>query len=464
MRQRVRRALQESGPLLGGLALIAAVGAGFAWGQPPEARGLPTTADVPTAVPERPTGTVRGVVHDVDGAPAAGVVVEVVTGPFVSRAARPSATSSVLLGPTWSDTTDADGTYEIPEVDAGPHRLVVSPDGGLWATWWFGGAATVDLARDFRVDAQQDVVLDLDVLPAASIRGTVAEPGPAVRSATAGESGDVAAATEVVLERRTGRGWTTVSRSAVARSGEYEVDGLLPGDYRVLADSPRSGITYAPSAASPAEAQLHPVAVGESVDVDVEVPPPATVTGRLTTSAGTPLPGREIGFSAGWVVVDPRFPPIADQRRTVRTDASGHFAVRLGTGEWSAHTDPRCVGTGTSRLDVVAGRDGTWALVDDAVATLSGRVVRPDGTPRSGVRVSLGNSRAACGQSATTDKRGRWRIARVPPGPTLVEYVVDTPRGTQFRSYHPGVRKPADSSRIDVALGARVTGLRATVR
>lgn len=450
--------------MLGGLALIAAVGAGFAWGQPPEARGLPTTEDVRTAVPERPAGTVHGVVHDVDGGPAVGVVVEVVTAPFLSSAAGSRAPSGVLPGPTWSDTTDADGAYEIPRVDVGTHRLVVSPDGGTWATWWLGGAATVDRARDFRVAAEQDVALDLDVLPGARIRGTVTEPGPAVHSAKAGESGEGAAATEVVLERRTGREWTTVARSAVARSGEYELNGLLPGDYRVLADSPRSGVTYAPSAATRAGAQVHRVAVGETVDVDVRVSPPAVVKGRLTTSAGTPVPDREIGFSAGWVVMDPRFPPVADQRRTVRTDASGHFAVRLGTGEWNAHTDPRCMGPGTSRLDVVAGRDSTWVLVDDAVATLSGRVVRPDGTPRAGVRVTLGNSRAVCGQSATTDARGWWTITRVPPGPTLVEYVVDTPRGTQFRSYHPGVRKPADSHRIDVALGARITGLRATLR
>ncbi|QCC76592.1 carboxypeptidase-like regulatory domain-containing protein [Nocardioides daphniae] len=334
----------------------------------------------------------------------------------------------------------------------------MSPDGGDWATWWVGEAALADDAEDVQVEEDEVLRLDLTAMPAARIRGAVSEPF-ATAGGSRGETGESdGSVTEVVVERQTDDAWVEVARVRPGRAGRYEVDGLAAGRHRVLVDSPRSGIVHAPSATSEDDARVVELGVGQAAEVDVVVPPPALVTGRLTTSTGLPLPDREIRFSTGYRVVDPRFPALPTTTRSVRTDSEGRYAVRLGTGLWSVQTDLRCRGPQQREVDVVAGQDMASDLVEDAVATVSGQVTDRAGRPLSGVDVFLSTPGSVCGQAATTDADGRWTLTGVAPGRARIEYAVTT-RGSQLRYFHPGVTKPGLATRVEVALGATVTGV-----
>lgn len=177
------------------------------------------------------------------------------------------------------------------------------------------------------------------------------------------------------------------------------------------------------------------VEVGETiVDVDVTVPAPVVVTGRLRTSTGVPLRDRKIMFHTGWGSEGPRGPVLEVNPRWVRTDGAGRFRIELGTNGWYAAVGNRCVLPGSepwARVEAGAApirRD----VIHDGVGSVAGQVIRPNGKPWRDVQVTFVRKGAVCSVSVTTNRKGNFRAENLEPGTYDVEYVWNTSRG-QFR-------------------------------
>jgi hypothetical protein len=97
-----------------------------------------------------------------------------------------------------------------------------------------------------------------------------------------------------------------------------------------------------------------------------------------------------------------------------------------------------------------------------ASGVITGRILAPDGTPASGVRVSavsVDNAVTGAGNVmmaglAQTDDSGRFRLEELPSGRY---YIVAGPSG--IASYFPGVRAETDAQPVTVPAGAKIAGV-----
>jgi hypothetical protein len=166
---------------------------------------------------------------------------------------------------------------------------------------------------------------------------------------------------------------------------------------------------------------------------------PRTISGRVVDEAGKPLPNVE-------VAIQNVFAPRTGERTTLensvdffleqkeraffstRTDAQGRYQIvdlpTSGTAQISVREDSwysRAVG-----IDLA---DETLApdIKAQPAARLSGRVLRPDGTPAANVTVHSLNHLG----SAETDAEGRYRLGGVPAGKAQIR-LAGNPRTDEF--------------------------------
>lgn len=326
----VRFGAVTAGAVLVTAAVIVGVQAsgGTAWWQaePCDASGSRPAADAELRV------AVHGQVTDPDGEPVEGVLV---------RATQPLPTSrhSSAAWPEWEDRTDADGCYEV-QVALGTIIVVAEPDGGgPWATQELAGGEAGD--RPALETSGANVRLDATVRPGATVSGQVTV--PSAHPATA------------VLVRRDAPGWTP--REVPVEDGRYAFAGLPAGTYVVGAHTTIGTGAYAPGVRSPDRARGVDVGAGETVDdLDVELPAPAVVTGRVDLPAGASLPDAGLNFLNGWgPTLTTSVPAVVDRR--------GRYRVELGAGSWLvAAGDGSCDPTALPQVRVRA-RD--TALVRD---------------------------------------------------------------------------------------------------
>ena len=249
-------------------------------------------------------------------------------------------------------------------------------------------------------------------------------------------------------------------RSALSdESGRYELIGISPGRYRVGArkygylpmafDQPRS---------SESGRAITVGASGSVNDVDITLPRPGAVAGRITDETGNPVEGAmvtvvEARFEDGrWVLAQAsaigvrpsddrgqyRVFGIEPGRYFVRAGAGDPGGLRFGvaTGGETPGYAPFFPGTLTVtqavQVDVGPSSEVTgidFSLVRAAMATVSGRVLTSDGQPfggRLGIAPRSRGELTAFGSSgAIIYPDGRFEFRNVAPG----EYVISSYRG-----------------------------------
>jgi protocatechuate 3,4-dioxygenase beta subunit len=152
--------------------------------------------------------------------------------------------------------------------------------------------------------------------------------------------------------------------------------------------------------------------------IEIVLAQPASIDGRVVDACGTPIEGAEVIASeehwGGWYFDS--FPP-----PRAKTDTEGKFRlgwIAPGQQEVNASAPGRPqLGKAKVFAKCLGGQTTTVQLVLDLGATISGRVVDPDGQPVAGWRV---NAEAEHGfnvhpRQSMTDELGRFLVANLDP-------------------------------------------------
>jgi hypothetical protein len=291
--------------------------------------------------------------------------------------------------------TDDQGRFAIASLPSGRFYLAVDKAG--WVTLRYGAQTIYDAGTPIAVAEGQPTTINMKLTRGAVIAGRVIDeqgvPQPGVRP--------------VLLQNRTVSGQQRLMQyflSGVALSttndlGEYRLYGIPAGSY-VLAI--RSGFAMAPG-----------TALRATTDEEVAwARQPATSSASASASGGSaPPPGQTVMFAPVY------YPGV--------TDASAAVMISLTAGE--------------QRL----GMDLVTTFVP--TAQVRGVVLRPDGQPAAGARLTIGRARAAISSldsqsaSATTAANGTFSFGSVATG----DFVINARGASQAASAaQPGAARP----------------------
>lgn len=427
--------------LVGGLATVAMVSSGAE-------RGDPSTDDTSTATPGSDdetvleTGQVEGRVTGTDGQPLAGVEVVVRTAPFSSWTSGPGK-PPMPPGPTWKGTTDEDGRYRINGVTVGPHRVGFSRPGHAEA---FNGAAVrVDDASDVQVEGDTAAEVDVTMARAGRIRGRV------LRAAGGAVPPDVRV--EAVL---TGPEDGAVVSTASTRSrGRYVLDGLAPGRYVVRVTDPSSGIVHHPAAVRVKSATVLRIKEGQRTSgVDVNVPKPAVITGRVLSQDGRPMTGVRVRAHQGIQDMG-RYGMSTIGLEEVLTDRAGRYRLEkptstlsLWAGEGAAPSACEGVLDGVKGWSVEAGREYVRDLREPRPAAISGTVTDTAGKALRNIPVAVERIDSSCSEQTRTDRNGRYQLDGLKPGKYRALFAQSLPKRSIYLPIHYGGNANPDSARV----------------
>ncbi|MFN0026528.1 MAG: carboxypeptidase regulatory-like domain-containing protein [Acidimicrobiales bacterium] len=190
-----------------------------------------------------------------------------------------------------STYTDQNGRYRFDGVAPGTYVLYASGGPGLLAEYW-SNATTVAGATPIEVTSEvaiTELVVELEQTSTISGRAT-------------DEYGSGQAYRTVFVFDPNGY---YVTWAQTDFDGSYRVEGLQPGDYRVMVSG--AGVhadTYHPNVTSLEDAAVVTVSRGGgATGVDVTMVSFGSITGRVVDSAGRPLAGIQVG-AQGWLWVN----------------------------------------------------------------------------------------------------------------------------------------------------------------
>ena len=260
------------------------------------------------------TGAIQGVVLETGSrAPIAEARVSV-TGAGISAAA----------------TTDVNGRFTVASLQPGRYRVIVERE-----RFAFEGA----MAPVVNVSAGHTVDVTIEMAEAAAITGEVRDERAAPRRGVS-----------VTVMRKIDGGTMQPPKRLVVTDdlGQFRVDGLVPGDYLVLASPPAPTArdvsllpTYYPSVTDRQAAITVPVAAGNTasgISITMISAPAWSLTGRVVDEQGNPVSKALVAF-----VYD-----------AVRTQAAGQWSTRASIRALQAREDGSFritgLGPGTYRL------------------------------------------------------------------------------------------------------------------
>jgi len=229
------------------------------------------------------------------------------------------------------------------------------------------------------------------------------------------------------------------AENVAKEDGRFQVEGIEPGDYRVVARA--AGTTRGRSAPIKIEA-------GKSIDdVVVEVERGAIVEGRILDPSGapvanadvrafepTPPPGNDpngaVSFTAGMRIGGRGFRPGRmgfDGRRNAgraKSDADGRYAIEhLAAGRFElevSHADFATQRTDATEVAAAERKGGVDVRLGRG-GTVEGTIVGIDGSPRASDRVHVqSKSVANVRLDAVSDANGYYRVDHVPAGEAIV--------------------------------------------
>ena len=206
-----------------------------------------------------------------------------------------------------STRTDSDGSYSL-KVFPGSYRISFSYGENQQYAY---GTTDHEQAEVFAVAAGQAVTVNDVKLQTGAIEGRVTD------------ANGVPAADIEVQASGAGSGWTRTDES-----GDYRLDDLLPGTYKVDFSVPDGGRQYAHQSRTWHEATRFEVVGGETTRLDEQLLPTGSVAGRFVDRTGAGMANVQVSVSAvGY-----------DDQGWASTDANGDFHVAgLFTGEYTVH-------------------------------------------------------------------------------------------------------------------------------
>jgi hypothetical protein len=342
-------------------------------------------------------------------------------------------------------TTRPNGAYVIKDLGTGRYRVQFQPFCGQRG----------DFLNSFR-----RAVAVTDGKTTRGINGTLRPGGSISGVVTSQATGAKLAGICVLVERDTsGNGLSSGGffGDITGKSGTYSNSRLAPGQYMVSfqAGCGNSG-SYAPQAydamTNPADATPVTVAAGHArTGIDAAMRPGGTITGRVTSQAGTALAGVCVLVTAqadaGGFGQDPLLALALDNESFVTdiatTGKAGRFSVaNLTPGPYSAEFEG-CGGSSRFAARTFAPQGGhqpTWVSVNGGSVTanvsarlqpggaISGVVTGKSGRRLSGICVLAsqpGNAASAVTEdfNSPQTRRGAYRITGLATGRYAVEFV-----------------------------------------
>lgn len=241
-------------------------------------------------------------------------------------------------GDSRADTTETDstGAFAFAELDPGLYKLRFVPldvNEGVTAEWW-EDAATADTATVIDLADGGAYVADPTLDPAASISGHVELPPSAEWN---GGSAYIA------VYPADGYPGNPAAWTLTDPDGNYTAGGLAPGDYKVefSGDGAPEWWNNAPRFSA---ADVITLALGEAREgVDAELAEAGTISGTVTTDAGTPVDSGSWSWMVALPVADGGTPytpgtttfnaPIdADGRYSIDYLPAGDYTVQFRWG------------------------------------------------------------------------------------------------------------------------------------
>jgi protocatechuate 3,4-dioxygenase beta subunit len=315
----------------------------------------------------------RGRVVDVGGGVVSGARVTA-----VPHASRSGGGGPALL----RVTSGADGLYKVT-LARGSHSLRIEAEG------YAPGSDEVFMARA--------TTKDLRLVPGARLTGRVVERGG--KQPVAGAS--------VSLTSASRQDFRVPRDTKSDGAGQFELGGLEPGSYEVMA---RRGTLIGAG-------KVVALAVAQSLDdVIVEVDRGYVVSGRVKDEGGAGLGNVRVSASRTG-------PPYGQAART-RTNPDGSYALEgMLPGEYRVGVNEEGRGLSMTRARVLAADVTGVDLVVPPASKISGRVLSPEGRPVEGATVQAtfdvtmgGGGTLTSGEGTGTGPDGSFQLKRIPAG------------------------------------------------
>jgi hypothetical protein len=261
---------------------------------------------------------------------------------------------------------DLSGAFQVADLAPGQYQLEFSYPNG--PSQWYHGKALQGDADPVTVVAGQDTRVDEQSLPTGTIAGTLTD-----------SSGNPMAGASVYVTRPDGQNVF----ASTDPSGHYSV-AALPGSYSV-SFQPQQYPELKATAPGSSEPATYTVAVGATTQLDEQLPPTGTMSGRFTTADGQPASNVSVSVYLSGVDYD------ASEQAFATTDDNGDFTlpyVYAGAGyvvefsDWNTGISQWAHGAineaDAAGVTITAGTD---TVVDDrAIGTGSIAVTAKDST------------------------------------------------------------------------------------
>ena len=345
-------------------------------------------------------GSISGTVYDVDGVtPLGGIDI--------------SAFSNT--GGGGHTRSQPDGTYIIEGLSTSSYRVQADASILGYSIQFYSSTPAYNLATLVPVVTGSDTP-DIDFVMEAggSIAGTVVTANP----------GDPIANVDVWANPYDGGGGGGGRGARTDANGDYEIQGLASGDYRVRAQKPDAGLVgeFFDNTNDWGQATRVAVVAGQvTPNIDFDLGGGGSISGTIYAgNTSTPLAGADVwaevfdccgGGNGNFSAVDGTY--------TITGLAPGDYRVRAQKNGFSFEYYDNTVGYDSStRVTVVAGVDTpNIDFVLDQAGSISGKVTQADGvTPMPNVNVWAENFGSGGGNGTQTAADGTYTIQSLPAG------------------------------------------------